>query len=292
MGVCMFKASVDRDGYPIAIEVRTSGTNYGGDQQWRGLTAWPYFAPNYRYTTHVPMSHVPCVPRRATGSSTNAFYQETFIEELAHNAGKDPYQFRRELLLRNPDPKGIGNFTSAQREDWVRALDMAAKMSGWGTPLPAGWARGIAIDDRRRPSRNSTTAVAEVHTVEVTKRGEVRLHRVDVVFDQGFSFVNPLTVRKQIEGQMAWGFDDAMNQQCTIKDGRVVEVNLDQYTISRMKDYPKEVNIQFMKSGHWLYGLGEEAIQQVAPAIANAVFKITGKRIRSLPLKNHDLSWT
>jgi isoquinoline 1-oxidoreductase beta subunit len=90
---------------------------------------------------------------------------------------------------------------------------------------------------------------------------------------------------------MAWGYDDAMYQATTIQDGRAVECNFDQYPVSRMDEYPKEVNIQFLKSSHWLYGLGEEAIQQVAPAIANAVFKVTGKQIRSLPLKNHDLSW-
>jgi isoquinoline 1-oxidoreductase subunit beta len=291
MGVCTLRAGVDRDGWPIALEVRTAGTNYAGDQQWRGLTAFPYFVPNYRYTTHVPPSHVPCVPRRATGSSTNAFYQECFIEELAHAAGRDPYLYRRELLSRNPDPKGIGNFSGAQRDDWMRALDLVTKMAGWGTPLPQGWARGIAIDDRRRPSRNSTTVCAQVHTIELPKSGQLRLHKVDMVFDQGFSLVNPLTVRKQIEGQMPWGLGDTMHQENTIKDGRTVEVNLDTFHIPRMNEVPKEINIQFMKSNHWLYGLGEEAIQQVAPAIANAVFTVTGKRLRSLPLRKHDLSW-
>jgi isoquinoline 1-oxidoreductase beta subunit len=292
MGVCTMKAAVDAAGWPIAIDVHTVGQEYGGDQQYRGLSAWPYYVPNYRYTTHIPKSHVPCVPRRATGSSTNAFYQESFVDELAHAAGKDSYQYRRELVARNPlKGAGIGGFTSAQRGDWLRALDMVVKMSGWGTPLPEGWARGIAIDDRRRPTRNSTTAVAEVHTVEVTRRGQVRLHRVDVVFDQGYSFVNPVSVRKQIEGQMAWGWSDTMYQAATMKDGRCVESNFDSYTISRMNEYPPEINIQFMKTDHWLYGLGEEAIQQVAPAIVGAVFTVTGKRIRSLPLKNHDLSW-
>jgi isoquinoline 1-oxidoreductase beta subunit len=292
MGLCVIKAAVDAAGYPVAIEAHTVGTNYGGDQQWRGMSAWPYYVPHYRYTTHIPKTHVPCVPRRATGSSTNAFYQETFIDELAHLAGKDPYQYRREMIARNPaDKPGVGGFKVAQRNDWLRALDMAAKMSNWGAPLPEGWARGIAIDDRRRPSRNSTTAVAQVHTVSVSRRGQVRIHRVDIAFDTGFSLVNPLTARKQIEGQMAWGLDDALSQQNTIKDGRCVETNFDTYPVSRMNEYPPEVNIQFMKSSHWLYGLGEEAIQQVAPAIANAVFKVTGKRIRSLPLKNHDLSW-
>jgi isoquinoline 1-oxidoreductase beta subunit len=292
MGVATFKAAIDAAGWPIAIEVHTVGANYGGDQQWRGLSAWPYFVPHYRYTTHLPTSHVPCVTRRATGSSTNAFYQETFIDELARTAGKDPYLYRRELVARGPtDKPGIGGFTPAQRADWLRALDLVAKMSGWGTPLPEGWGRGLAIDDRRRPSRNSTTVCAQVHTVEVTKRGQLRHHRVDVVFDQGFTFVNPLTVRKQIEGQMNWGYDDALYQAATIRDGRAVETNFDTYPVSRMNEYPKEVNIQFMHTNQWVYGAGEEAIQQVAPAIANAVFTVTGKRIRSLPLKNHDLSW-
>jgi CO/xanthine dehydrogenase Mo-binding subunit len=291
MGVGMFKAAVDADGWPIALEVRTTGIEYSGDQQFRGLWAWPYYVPNYRYTTHEPMSHVPVVPRRATGSSTNAFYQESFIDELAHAAGKDPYRYRRELLARVPSPKGLGNFTATMRDDWLRTLDLAAKMAGWGTPLPKGWARGIAIDDRRRPTRHSTTTVAEVHTVELTPRGQIRLHRVDVAFDSGFTLVNPIAVRKQIEGQIAWGYDDALYQAVTIKDGRAVEVNFDTYSVSRMNEYPREVNIQFIKSNHWLYGTGEEAIPQIAPAICSAVFQITGKRIRSLPLKNHDLSW-
>jgi isoquinoline 1-oxidoreductase beta subunit len=291
MGVGVFKAGLDAAGWPIAIEVRTSGTPYAGAQQWRGLHQPPYFLPNYRYTTHLPKSHVPVLFRRATGSSTNCFYLESFIDELAHAAGRDPYLYRRELIARNPAaPKlGVGGFERA--EVWLKALDMAAKMSGWGTPLPEGWARGIAIDDRRMQGRTQTCIVAEVLTVEVTRRGQVKLHRVDVAHEQGFTFVNPLSVRKQVEGQMAWGFDDALHHAVTVKDGRAVETNFDSLAMSRMAEYPKQVNISFFKSNHWIYGVGEESIPQVAPAIANAVFKITGRRIRSLPLKNHDLSW-
>jgi isoquinoline 1-oxidoreductase beta subunit len=291
MGAAVFRATLDANGWPIAIDAHSSGQEYGGDQQYRGLTAFPYFIPNYRYTQHIAKSHVPCVPRRATGSSTNAFYLESFIDELAHAAGKDPYQYRRELIARNPPAptEGIGGFSL--RDEWLLGLDMAAKMSEWGSPLPAGWARGIAIDDRRRPTRVAKTVCAEVHTVEVTRRGQVKLHRVDLAFDQGFTLVNPLAVRKQIEGQMAWGFDDTVYQGVTVKDGRAVETNIDTLATSRMAEYPKQVKIAFFKSNHWNYGAGEEAIPQVAPAIANAVFKITGKRIRSLPLKDHDLSW-
>jgi isoquinoline 1-oxidoreductase beta subunit len=290
-GVGLFKAGLDAQGWPIAMEVRSAG-NYGGDMQVRGLHAPPYFVPNYRYGSHVMASHIPITQRRATGSSINAFYLESFIDELAHAAGKDPYLYRRELIARNPSNKGgVGGFTPAQRHDFLGALDLVAKMSEWGSRLPEGWGQGISIDDRRRPSRRSTTVCAQVHTIEVTKRGQIRRHRVDVAFDQGFVMVNPLTARKQIEGNIAWGYDDALYQAVNMRDGRAVEVNFDTYPVSRMNEQPKEINIQFIKTGHWLYGLGEEAIPQVAPAVANAVFKITGKRIRSLPLRIHDLSW-
>ena len=97
---------------------------------------------------------------------------------------------------------------------------------------------------------------------------------------------------KEIEGQMAWALGDALWQEITVKDGRVVEGNFDEFRITRMADYPIEVNIQFLKTNNkWITGVGEEAIPQIAPAIAQAVFKITGKRIRSLPLGKHDLSW-
>ncbi len=290
MGLGVLKAGLDADGWPIAIEVRTTG-DYSGDQATRGLTASPYFVPNYRFESRPRRFHVPFVQRRATGSSINCFYVESFIDELAHTAGKDPYLYRRELIARNPAPPkpGVGGFN--QRDNWLKALDMVAEMSGWGRPLPEGWARGIAIDDRRRTTRPHTTVCAQVHTVSVSRRGQLRLHRVDVALDEGFSFVNPLSVRKQVEGQIAWGYDDAMYQEVTIRDGHAVEVNFDTYPISRMNEYPREVNIAFFKTNKWLYGTGEEAIPQVAPAISSAVFQITGKRIRSLPLRHHDLSW-
>ena len=291
MSVCLFKAGLDAEGWPIAMEVRHSTTWNLGDMGYRGLSAPPYFVPNYRLTIHAPKTHVPIGTRRGTGAAPNCFYMESFIDELANIAGKDPYVYRRELIARNPaEPKlGIGGF--AHRDDFLKALEMVAKMSAWGTPLPEGWARGIAIDDRRRPTRTTSTICAQVHTVEVTKRGQLTLHRVDVVFEQGFALMNPLSVQKQIEGQIAWGYDDTMYQATTLQDGRAVERNFDKFPVSRMNEYPKQVNIAFMKTNRWITGAGEEAIPQIPPAILNAVFKITGKRFRSIPLKNHDLSW-
>jgi isoquinoline 1-oxidoreductase beta subunit len=232
---------------------------------------------------------VPVGTRRATGAAPNAFYLETFIDELAHLAVKDPLLYRRELIARNPARPGPGGFS--QRDDWLRALDLVAKMSNWGQPLPEGWARGLAIDDRRRFTRNSLTICAQVHTIEVTKRGQIKFHRVDIAFEQGFRLVHPLSVRKQIEGQIAWGISDALYQETTIRDGRAVERNIDTFQVSRMHEYPREVNIQFFKTNRWITGAGEEAIPPVTPAILNAVFQITGKRLRSAPLKNHDLTW-
>jgi isoquinoline 1-oxidoreductase beta subunit len=290
MAAGTFKAALDAQGWPIAMEVHNTGAAYAGDQQVRGLTAPPYFMPNYRYTHHPIKTYVPATTRRATGASPNCFYMESFIDELAHAAGKDPYQYRRELIARNPRGRpGVGGFN--RRDDWLTALDMVAKMSNWGAPLPTGWARGIAIEDRRRPSRPHSTIGAEVVTLEVTPRGQLRWHRVDVAFEEGFGYVHPLAVRKQIEGQMSWAYDEAVYQENVIQNGGCVSRNVDTFQISRMNEYPREVNVQYFKTKFWVYGAGEEAIPQIPPAIYNAVFKVTGKRFRSLPLKHHDLSW-
>jgi isoquinoline 1-oxidoreductase subunit beta len=299
MGIGRFEAALGADGWPLAIRMRTNGDRFDrnlirvgthknlvAEQAVRGLHELPYFFPTVYYDVHTQNSHVPVGFRRSTGSGVNVFYLESFIDELAHAAGKDTYEYRRELIVRNAKFRG--------RDDWLKALDMVAKMSGWGTPLPEGWARGIAADDRRRasPERTATTLCVQVVTVSVSRAGLVRLERVDVVFDEGFSLVNPLSVRKQIEGQLAWALSDAMWQEITIKDGRTVEGNFDQYQVARMADYPPEINIQFLKTNNkWISGVGEEACPQIAPAMAQAIFKITGKRIRSLPFGNQDLSW-
>jgi isoquinoline 1-oxidoreductase beta subunit len=299
MGIGRFEAALDADGWPLAISMRTTSDRYDrsltpagtyknmvSEQAVRGLHELPYFVPTLYYDVHTRNSHVPVGFRRSTGSGVNVFYLESFVDELAHAAGKDAYAYRRELIARNTKFR--------DRDDWLKALDMVAKMSGWGTPLPEGWARGIAADDRRRaaPTRSATSLCAQVATVSVSRSGLVRLERVDVVFDEGFSLVNPLSVRKQIEGQIAWALSDAKWQEITIKEGRAVEGNFDQYQIARMADYPPQINIAFLKTNNkWISGVGEEACPQIAPAMAQAIFKITGKRLRSLPFGKQDLSW-
>jgi isoquinoline 1-oxidoreductase beta subunit len=300
-GIC--RAVLDASGYPTAYTVDMV-TPLGGawDGEARGLAMPPYWAPNFRCKQHIGTTPVPAGRVRATGARANTFYMETFIDELAHAAGKDPLEYRHTLISRNPPENkadrfkgtGIGGFR--YRDDWLRALDMVAKISNWGQKMPAGWAQGMAICDRRRGAGVGTgrtgTICSQVHQVEVTKGGQVKVHRVDLVFDQGFSLINPLTVRKNVEGQIAWGISDALYQEINIKDGAGVETNWDSYPMIRMNEYPRNINIQWLKTGKWIEGAGEEAIPTVTPAIFNAVYKITGKRIRSTPLKHHDVSWT
>ncbi|HEY6988878.1 MAG TPA: molybdopterin cofactor-binding domain-containing protein, partial [Bryobacteraceae bacterium] len=297
MGIAQFEAALDADGWPLAIKLRNIADLYDRDLSRhgtynnlvaegavRGLDELPYFVPTFFFDVHTQNSHVPVGHRRSSGSAANVFYLESFIDELAHAAGKDPYEYRRELIARNTE--------FANRDDWLKVLDSAAEMSGWGSPLPEGWARGISIDDHRHSGKPAISLCAHVVTVSISRGGLLRLERVDVVFDEGFSFINPLAVRKQIEGQVAWALSDAMWQEITIKDGRTVQGNFDEYQIARMADYPPEVNIRFLKTDNkWIMGVGDEAISQIAPAMAQAIFKISGKRIRSLPFGKHDLSW-
>jgi isoquinoline 1-oxidoreductase subunit beta len=298
MGIAQYEAALDGDGWPLAVKLRNIADQYdrnlgrGGtynnlvaEGSVRGLDDMPYFVPTYFFDVHTQNSHVPVGFRRSSGSAANVFYLESFIDELADAAGKDPYEYRRELIARNTE--------FANRDDWLKALEMVAEMSGWGSPLPEGWARGISIDDHRHSRKAAISLCAHVVTVSITRAGLLRLERVDVVFDEGFSFVNPLAVRKQIEGQVAWALSDAMWQEITVKDGRVVEGNFDVYQVARMSDYPAKLNIRFLKTDNkWIMGVGDEAISQIAPAMAQAIFKITGKRIRSLPFGNQDLSWS
>jgi isoquinoline 1-oxidoreductase beta subunit len=221
--------------------------------------------------------------RRGVGAPAQHFYRESFMDELAHAAGKDPYLYRRELISRTNLP---------YKADMIKALDIAAEMSGWGTPLPQGTARAIALEERGAETGSHATISVQVHTVSISKQGEVRLMRVDVAHDEGFGLVNPLTVRKQIEGQITWFYNDAMYQECNVKDGRIVENNFDSFLLSRIKEDPPQINITFFKTGHWLDGMAHDRGTSVQSGIADAVFQITGKRYRDLPFRNHDLTWS
>jgi isoquinoline 1-oxidoreductase beta subunit len=283
MGMARLKAALDADGWPLALEVRTSMQEDGFGPDASFDVASRYDVPNYRFSNHTTKFHVPVGTRRGVGQAAHEFYRESFMDELAHAAGKDPYRYRRELIARTDLPfKG----------DMIKALDTAAEMSGWGTPLPRGTARAIALEERGAEAGNSATISAMVHTVSVNRDGRVRLERVDVAHESGFGLVNPLSVKKQIEGQITWFYNDAMHQACNIENGRVVENNFNAFPLSRIDEDPPVINIEFFATGHWLVGMGHDRGTSVQAAIADAVFQITGKRFRDLPLRQHDLTWS
>ena len=283
MGVARLRAALDADGWPIALEVRTAMDEKAPGAIASFDIASRYYAPNYRFSTHTAAFHIPVGTRRGVGAPAHDFYRESFMDELAHAAGKDPYLYRRELISRTNLP---------YKADMIKALDIAAEMSGWGTPLPQGMARAIALEERGAEAGGHATISALVHTVSISKQGEVRLERVDVAHEEGFGLVNPLSVRKQIEGQITWFYNDAMHQQSNVTEGRIAENNFDTFLLSRINEDPPEINITFFKTGHWLHGMGHDRGTSVQSAIADAIFQITGKRYRDLPFRNHDLTWS
>jgi len=282
MSMARLKAGLDSDGWPIALEVRTAMQEGGFGPESSFDVASRYFVPNYRFSNHTTKFHVPVGTRRGIGQAAHEFYRESFMNELAHAAGKDPYRYRREL---------IGRTSLPYKEDMIRALDMAAEMSDWGKPLPPGTARAIALEERGGETDRMATISVMVHRVSVSPEGKVKLERVDIAHDTGFSLVNPLSVKKQLEGQIVWFYNDAMHQQNTIRDGRIVENNFQAFPISRIDEDPPEINIRFFKTGHWLLGMGHDRATSVQSAIGDTIFQVTGKRFRDLPFGGQDLSW-
>jgi len=308
MRVSRFRAALGPDGMPLAWHTRVVGVDEavfaaklvaaeGGlantrgartdepadEQVIRGLHKLPYLAPNQLFDYHLRKTHVPTGPWTSVGRSQNEFFLETFVDELAHTAGKDAYDYRLTLLGSNPE------FPRAKA--WIQVLSAVAEKSGWGKPLPAGTGRGVAIGDSRRLSRTEITICAMVATVSVSKKGEVRVERFDVAMDTGPFLVNPLAAERQIEMQVVMGLATTFNQEITIEKGRVVQCNFDNYPLWRATQMP-EIGVHWVRAtDEPIAGIGEEAVGWVAPAVCNAIFAATGKRIRSLPLKNHDLSW-
>jgi isoquinoline 1-oxidoreductase beta subunit len=282
MGMARLRAALDDQGWPIALEVRTAMQEGGFGPDASFDVTSRYYVPSYRYSNHTTKFHVPVGTRRGVGQAAHEFYRETFIDELAHAAGRDPYLYRRELLARTSLP---------YKNDMIKALDTAAEMAGWGTPLPEGTARAIGLEERGAEGDGMATISAMVHTVSVSREGRARLERVDIALDKGFGLVNPLSVKKQLEGQITWFYNDAMHQATTVADGRIVENNFDRFSLSRIDEDPPEINIRFFETGHWILGMGHDRATSVQSGIGDAIFRITGKRFRDLPYSQHDLSW-
>jgi isoquinoline 1-oxidoreductase subunit beta len=206
--------------------------------------------------------HVRIGAWRSVAHTQHGFFTESFVDELAHTAGKDPLQYRKEMLAHAPRHAGV--------------LDKVAEMSGWATPAPAGRARGIALVE------SFGSIVAEVAEVEIVD-GRVKVHRVCAAVDCG-DVINPDTATAQVEGGIIFGLSAAVFNEVTIAAGRVAQTNFNDLPMPKLADAPS-VSVEFIRSGAPLGGLGEPGVPPIAPAIANAVFALTGKRVRSLPVK-------
>jgi len=271
-----FKAGFDAKGTAIAYDIRNSAgssnpqavRNGLDPQTTQGLITTAYKLPNLRVTSIIKNTHVPLGPWRAPGHSQNVFFMESFIDEMALAAGQDPIKFRRSLL--------------AHRADFQQVLDVLESKSDWGKPMPAGKGRGMAIHE----SYDSIVGmVAEV----AVSNGEVKVERVVIACDCGV-VVNPRGVETQLEGGMIYGLSAALFGEITVKNGRVVEGNFDTYPVVRLKDAPKtEVYLTPTPGKKW-GGVGEPGATMIQPAVTNAIFAATGKRLRSLPIRNHNLS--
>ena len=199
---------------------------------------------------------------RSVGASQNAFVVECFMDEVAAAAGRDPYEFRRELLQAKPRH--------------LRTLELAATKAGWGTPLPPGRGRGIAIAEWE------PTTCAEVAEVSVASDGTVRVHRVVCAVDCG-QVVNPDTLEAQMQGGVVFGLSAALYGEITIANGRVKQGNFTDYPVLRIPEMPV-VEVYTVPSTDALGGIGEPSVPPTAPAVCNAIFAATGRRIRSLPI--------
>jgi isoquinoline 1-oxidoreductase subunit beta len=226
-----------------------------------GITPMPYALGGLDISAHNPQLGIPTGFWRSVGSSQNAFFLECFIDELAEAAGKDPVDFRRGLLGASPRH--------------LRALNLAAEKAGWGTPLPAGRARGVAVAE----SFGST--VAEVAEVSL-ENGVPRVHRVVAAIDCG-PIVNPDIIAAQVESAVVFGLTAALYGEITIENGRVVQGNFDSYPLLRMAEMPV-VETHIVPSTDPQGGVGEPGTPPIAPAVVNALAALTGKRVRRLPL--------
>jgi isoquinoline 1-oxidoreductase subunit beta len=278
-GMARLKAGLDEHGMPIAWSVRLAGPSFvaslvpGFGSSFIDRTfvsgldeEMPYDVPNYLVDYVVCDTPVPLGVWRAINYTQNAYYKECFVDEMAHQAGADPYQYRRRLLRNSPTNLAV--------------LDAAAKHAGWDAPLPPGRYRGIALN------QGCGSYCAQVVEISVAG-GELRVHRVISAIDPGH-IVNPLSVAMQNEGGVVYALTAALCGEITIKDGAAVQSNFHDYEMLRIGDAPK-VETVMVPSGDFWGGVGEPPVPPLAPALCNAIFAATGKRIRSLPIKHHDL---
>ena len=270
------EACLDKKGYPLAWHQRIVGQSIIAGTPFEsvmvkegidhtsveGAADTPYDIPNLQVELHSPTNGVPVLWWRSVGHSHTAFVMESFLDELAHKAGKDPYQYRRTLLAKHPRH--------------LKVLQTAAEKGGWGKPLPKGRGRGIAVHE------SFGSFIAQMAEVSLDKSGNIKVHRVVCAVDCG-RIVNPDTIKAQMESGIIFGLSAALYGAITLKNGRVEQGNFDTYPLVSMAVAPK-IEVHIVASNEAPGGVGEPGVPPIAPAVANALFAVSGARLRTLPM--------
>jgi len=266
---CKFTGSVDADGWPSAWRTRIACTPFGGGSRTsvEGVADVLYAIPNFQVEHHAIDPGIPVSYWRSVGYSQNVFFAESFLDEFAAAGGKDPLELRRRLLAKSPRALAV--------------VELAAEKAGWGKPLPAGRGRGISVANN---IGSITVQIAEASL----EKGKVRVHRVVCAVDCGQA-VNPWGIEQQIQSGIVFGLSAALKGEITIDRGRVKQENFHQYDAIRIEESPK-VEVYIVPSQNAPGGIGEASTPGIAPAVANAIFAVTGKRVRRLPIRPEDLA--
>ena len=282
--ISRFQISLGRDGFPLKWENQLAAPSilkrYFSPLGWfgfdptstEGADVLPYAIPDFDFDYSLVDPGVPVGFWRSVGSSHNAFYTESAIDEAAHTAKQDPFEYRRKLL--------------AQKPRFRKVLEKVAADANWGRRIPEGHGLGIALH------KSFASIVGAVLEVSANASGNLKMHKVWITIDCG-KVVNPDTVRAQMEGGFVFGLSAALGEEITLKNGRVEQSNFHDYTILRMKGVP-EISVSIIENrtldDDQIGGVGEPAVPLAAPVLANAIFAVTGKRYRSLPLSKHGVS--
>jgi CO/xanthine dehydrogenase Mo-binding subunit len=262
------EGGLDARGKVVALSARVAAKPIAGGRgafdgpAVAGISDMRYVVPNVSVEWCRPDVRVPVGYWRSVGPSQNVFVIESFIDELAAAAGRDPLELRRELLVNEPR--------------MLRVLNLVAERSGWGGPLPNGRARGIAV------AEDTQSFVAEVAEVSLSN-GRPRVHKVWCVADCG-RVIHPGIAEAQLQGAIAGGLGAALYGEITIEKGRTKQSNFNDYRLLRMGDMP-QVDVWFVPSDAEPGGVGEPGVPPIAPAVTNALFRLTGTRVRSLPIR-------